>query len=118
MKVRLLIMTMILIFILIVFTYARYNTFQQDTLRSGIESMSGRLNSVMNLMQRSDNLVEAYGGRLDRLERRLVQTELEKQQLQQKLEAMNSDLGQIRKVSSEPKQPVELGQVAVKKKKK
>ena len=117
MKDRMLILAMILIFILIVFTYARYNTFQQDALQSGMESVSGRLNAVMGLIQRYDSVQVSYSSRLDRLERRLVQTELEKQQLQQKLDAMNSDLGQMRKVASAPApSPVDLGPVAVKKK--
>src|SRR5512136_970184 len=118
MKDRILIMIMVLVFILVVFTYARYNTFQQDMLRGGIESVGSTMNQVLGLLQRYDRAVLESQDKMSALERRLLQSEFERQQLVTRIEALTTDMSQLRQAAiaaaaaaAQKKEDVELGKV-------
>jgi len=115
MKDRVLFLVLVFIFVLVVFTYARYNSIQEGVLKSEIQGLYDWNNQVLGLMQHYDRVHTSYSSRLDHMEQSLIRMDMEKQQLQQKVEAVNSDVSKMRQAPVKAEQQVELGAIPVKK---
>lgn len=110
----------ILLFILIGYTYNRFNQMEQSITRQRIEGMSLRLDSLIAAIQFSDSRYKSYNDGLRKIQERVDLMENEKIDLLAKVDNLSRELEGLRgnvlaaKLDTN-KKIVELGAINVKK---
>ena len=114
------ILMVITLFILILFTYGRFNHMEQLTTRQRIEGMNLRLDSLIATIKDSDARYRSYNDDLKKMQERVDLMESEKKDLWAKLDNVSRDLDGLRTsvVSANNldmnRKMVELGSISVK----
>jgi hypothetical protein len=115
------ILMVITLFILILFTYGRFNHMEQMMTRQRIEGLNLRLESLISTIKDSDSRYRSYTDDLRKMQERVELLETEKKDLWAKLDNVTRDLGGLRAsvVAANSldtnRKMVELGSISVKK---
>ena len=118
---RIAILISIALFLLILFTYARFNSLEQHATQQRIEGLNMRLDSLIATIRDSDSRYRSYTEDLRKVQERVELMENEKKDLWAKLDNVSHDLEGLRSsvlaanAVSSGKQVVELGAINVKK---
>ncbi|MDD5347258.1 MAG: hypothetical protein PHT59_01445 [Candidatus Omnitrophica bacterium] len=117
---RIALLMVIVMFLLILFTYARFNHIEQRMTRQTMAELNSRLDSLITTIKTSDERMAGYSDSLRRIEDRLDFVEAERKDIWQKVAGMTKDLetvraGVIAANMNANKQIVELGSISVKK---
>ena len=115
------ILMVITLFILILFTYGRFNHMEQLLTRQRIEGLNLRLESLISTIKESDSRYRSYTDDLRKMQERVDLIEGEKKDLWAKLENVTRELDGLR-ISvvaannlDTNRKMVELGSISVKK---
>jgi hypothetical protein len=111
----------ILVVLLILFTYARFNQIEQKMTRDKIQDLNLRMDELITTIKRSDMQFRLYGDGLRRLEEKASFADSERQVLSAKIESLFNQVQSLQTLASTSKdsgkKSVELGSISVKKKK-
>lgn len=111
----------IVLFLLILFTYARFNHIEQRVTQQRIEGLNLRLDSLIATIRDSDSRYKSYTEDIRRVQDRVDSIENEKKDLWAKVENLSRELEKLQagvlaaKDLDTGKQVVELGAINVKK---
>lgn len=102
----------IVILVLIVFTYARYNALEQEVIRSELKTIAMNVQLVPALVKGVDAKLAGYAGKLSEMERSLVVSEEQKRRLMAQVDSLSAEVRELRQ-----EKQVALANIEVKKKK-
>lgn len=111
----------ILLFVLLLFTYARFNHIEQRATQQRIEGLNVRLDSLITAITDSDSRFRSYNEDMKKVQERVELIESEKKDLWAKLDNMSKELEGLQagllaaKELDTSKKVVELGSINVKK---
>jgi uncharacterized protein (UPF0335 family) len=118
---KVMILMVITLFILILFTYGRFNHMEQMMTRQRIEGLNLRLESLISTIKDSDSRYSSYNDQLKKMQERVELMESEKKDLWAKLDNVTRDLDGLRNSVvaatnlDTNRKMVELGSISVKK---
>lgn len=118
---RIAVLMSIVLFLLILFTYARFNSLEQHATQQRIEGLNMRLDSLIATIRDSDSRYRSYTEDLRKVQDRVELIENEKKDLWAKLDNVSHEMEGLRTSLlaandlSTGKQVVELGSINVKK---
>ena len=86
----------LLVVVLVIFTFARYNAMEQSVTRKSIATISMSIDSVATLLRNNDFRYEKSIAKISELEARLAQNEQQRGQLMSRVESLASEMNTMR----------------------
>ncbi len=118
---RIAVLMSIALFLLILFTYARFSHMEQKATQQRIEGLNQRLDSLITAIRDSDSRYKSYNEELKMVQDRVDSMESEKKELWAKVDSLSRELQTMQSSALAVKEldtgrkVVELGAINVKK---
>jgi|GEM_PF-5338629 len=86
----------LLVVVLVIITFARYNAMEQTVTRKSIETISMSIDQVTTLLKNNDARYEQSIAKISELEARLAQNEQQKDELSSQVESLSAQMHTLR----------------------